>query len=819
MNVLRGAALVLLLSGWTLFAGCSSDDGAGPPPPEPTATETAVPTIPATSTETAVPTSTPTETVAPTSTATATLTPTPDDAPTETPTATPTTEATATETNTPEPCVVGPIETGSGGVCGTEVEVGDEFVWRFLGIPYAESTAGDNRWAAPVPKAPWEEPIRATSFGAVCPQPNLPEGVPAPSEDCLSINVWAPQGVDSLSNLPVMVFIYGGAYLTGSSAFPVYDGAYLAAQDVVVVTFNYRVGALGFLSGVDGLEGNYGILDQQLALQWVQDNVSGFGGDPSLVTIFGESAGAMSVGLHLLSAPASSELFKAGIMESNPLALPYKDPATAAEIGDAMAGLLDCSGDDSLECMRGKSFEEIVEKETDQDLLVFVLGFGFEDLLLWAPIVDGTVITGQPLTQAHAGGFPKPVIFGTNANEGTLFVYTVMKGLGVTTLSDSEYEEMIAVLFGNANLDAIKAQYPPNGGDNAATASQLLTDYMFFCANRYAAETSGSATYGYEFNKVSSFNFDPEIPQCAGEVCHGDELPYVFNSATNIGQTFDESEQALAETMVAYWTQFSLSEHSPNTLGTEVEWPSYPGKNYLLLDTPITTAVDPEHNCEFWDGIGYLITPTPTPTATVTPRPTDDVTPTEVPPTFTPSPTETGATPTPTESTEPTATPTEGGEPTATPTEGGEPTATPTELEATPTPTEGGQPTATPTEAAATSTPTEAVEPTATPTEAGEPTATPTEAEATPTPTELAEPTATPTETGPTATPTEPDSTPTPTEGADPTATPTDPDPTPTEAAGTATPTEGAEPTATPTAAEPTETPTGTPEEPTPIEP
>jgi carboxylesterase type B len=718
----RNAAVLGVVSAVIVLAGCGSDDTPKrPAPPTATATQTVAPTPTLTATETAPPTGTPTHSPPPTSTrtllptATHTTSPSPTAPPTgtatpsatpedtvtatvtaseapETPTATETPEmatATATETGTPgvptatpsetvsatpegptgtptetatpEPCLAGPIETGGGEVCGTPLQVGDTTIWRFLGIPFAESTAGNSRWAPPVPKAPWQGVRQATQFGAVCPQPNLPANVPAASEDCLSVNVWTPASAPGSGSLPVMVFIYGGAYLTGASAFPVYDGSALTAQDVVVVTFNYRVGALGFLSGVGSLEGNYGFLDQQLALTWVRDNIAHFGGDPSLVTLFGESAGAMSVGLHLLAAPDSGELFTAGIMESNPFALPYKDPGAAADIGEAFAQLLNCQTD-TLECMRSKTFEEIVAKETDSSLVEFTLGYGFEDLLLWAPIVDGTVITGQPVETAHSGGFSKPVVFGTNENEGTLFVYTVLQRLGLMELSDFEYEAFLTALFGQANVMAILQQYPANGQDNAPTASQLLTDYMFFCANRFAAEGGPQNVYGYEFRKVSNFNFNPNVPQCAGMVCHGDELPYVFNSAASIMQTFTADEEALSTAMVAYWSEFSHQSHTPNAVDTQVEWPTFSGKRYLILDTPITTEVDPPHKCDFWDTIGYLITPTPTPS----PTPTSDATDT------------------------PTVTPTEDDDHTPTPTEALEstPTPTPTVMEvATPTPT------------------------------------------------------------------------------------------------------------------------------------
>src|SRR5262249_42052277 len=152
----------------------------------------------------------------------------------------------------------------------------------------------------------------------------------------LSLNVWRPRGVRAGQKLPVMVWIYGGSFRNGGTSVPVYNGGYLAAtNDVVLITIKYRLGALRFLSGVDGLTGNYGLLDQQLAFQWVRDNAESFGGDPEKVTIFGESAGAMSVGLHTMSIPSSTGLFRAGIMQSNPLGIPYKTLAQSVPIGAA----------------------------------------------------------------------------------------------------------------------------------------------------------------------------------------------------------------------------------------------------------------------------------------------------------------------------------------------------------------------------------------------------------------------------------------------------------------------------------------------------
>lgn len=555
-------------------------------------------------------TATPTTTSAPANTATATV-----GAATATATVTRTNTAgqspSATPTVTPDPsCEVGPIDTTVGVVCGTSAAVSGTPVRAFLGIPFAESTGGENRWEAPIAKARMTTRFQATQFGDICPQVNsLPIALPQ-SEDCLSINVWTPADAAAGADLPVMVFVYGGSFLNGSSAIPVYDGAYLSAtQDVVVVTLNYRVGALGFLGGVQGLDGNYGMLDQQLALQWVQDNIEAFGGDPLQVLLFGESAGAISVGLHLLSIPSSEGLFSAALMESNPLALPLKSPAQATAFGTCFEMLLGCSSS-GISCLRSKSTAEILAAQTAPALLLEGLTAGFSGFLVWAPTLDGTLITQQPLIGA-AAGLPKPILIGTNADEGTLFVYAALKELGQTTLPAALYETLLVGLFGTTASAEILQDYPAVTGDNAPVLSQVATDYLFFCPSRQLANAGVSPAYAYEFTQVSNFNIWPDTPQCADQVCHAAEVPYVFHTATNILQMFTPPEEALSQAMASYWGAFSRDGHDPNNGGaTRPAWPEFSGFNYLDLGTPIAPVVDPPHHCDLWDEIGYeIITP------------------------------------------------------------------------------------------------------------------------------------------------------------------------------------------------------------------
>ena len=295
---------------------------------------------------------------------------------------------------------------------------------------------------------------QATAFGAICPQDG---GRTGDAEDCLYLNVWTPRAaVDQGKRLPVMVFIHGGAFVYGAGSLPLYDGAYLAASgDVVVVTLNYRLGALGFLAVPElGLTGNYGILDQRLALRWVAENIAAFGGDPRKVTIFGESAGAMSVGLHLFSIPENRGRFRAAIMESNPLALPYPSLPAQIEVKwqAVPVGLVlrdqpapTCTFD--LAALRALPLATLETADGDYDSPPDVLGrlqapMAIANVLPWTPIVDGQIFSGDTLiqNQPYQGFYdgpngtagPKPYLIGVNRDEGALFADLANQGLAAS---------------------------------------------------------------------------------------------------------------------------------------------------------------------------------------------------------------------------------------------------------------------------------------------------------------------------------------------------------------------------------------------------
>ena len=391
---------------------------------------------------------------------------------------------------------------------------------------------------------------------------------------------------------------------------PLYDGAYLSShEDVVVVSLNYRLGALGFLAGIHGFEGNYGLKDQQLAFQWVRDNITEFGGDPDQVTVFGESAGAMSVGLHLLSIPSSSGLFQGDIMQSNPFGIPYKTLSEATTGAELLEELLGCQGKD-IDCLRSADADDIVREQSNVAIqMASLLGLHLAGFLVWSPVIDGTFLVEDPTVSAESGGANLPTILGTTHDEGVLFVHEITKALG-GSLSASSYVSLLVLVFGEDNAVDIVALYGINlTGDNSEILSRILTDYLFGCANRFVADRAVSDLYAYEFNE-NSINIWLDVPVCEGKACHGDDLPFTFHTDTQLGFQFTEEQNRLSNEMMGYWGAFAVGMN-PNAAGL-LAWPGFSSADrvYMIFDTPeLSTAVNPVPNCEFWDRIGYDLRP------------------------------------------------------------------------------------------------------------------------------------------------------------------------------------------------------------------
>jgi para-nitrobenzyl esterase len=473
------------------------------------------------------------------------------------------------------------VQLDSGPITGAREEVQGKEIWSFKGIPYAAPPVGDLRWKPPQPIAPWTEPRACTSFGPACPQPTQTEtfylAVGPTNEDCLYLNVWTP-AKSAAERLPVMVWIHGGSFETGSGSMEVYGGQNLAAKGVVVVTISYRLGPLGFLAhpalsaeSAEGVSGNYGLLDQISALQWVKRNIAGFGGDPTNVTVFGESAGAISI-LDLLVSPLAQGLFQRAIAQSGIL-LDYgfgvsttgtlEEAERAGEdLGERLGiGGSSRDGGGTLAQLRAKTPDELLAAAaattSDSGLM--------EQGLFWKPVADGYVLPDLP-TRLWAAGKQEnmPLLIGSNADEGNAF----LAGL---TVSPTEFEVQMGKIFGEY-VDEALALYPvAAAGDITPAFSRMLTEVGFASTARFAArtmsESAAGAAYLYQFTRVPLQN-----PLGA---FHGVEIPYVFGNAdlfSTLG-VIEEADHDLSAAILGYWTRFAATG-DPNGEGA-VPWPVY----------------------------------------------------------------------------------------------------------------------------------------------------------------------------------------------------------------------------------------------------
>jgi len=515
----------------------------------------------------------------------------------------------------PPQCTAPAVVTSSGTACGlTETGRGPDGLARpvraYLGIRYA--TAG--RWERPRPVRT-DAPVRATVPGDTCPQSTKWQPADLQSEDCLFINVWTPAGGGRGRLRPVMVFLHGGAFVLGSGSNPVYDGRNLAARgDVVLVSLNYRLGALGFLAGGDGedqLEGNYGLRDQQVALQWVQTNIRAFGGDPDAVTVFGESAGAMSVGAHLV-APTSQALFRAAIMESNPYGIPFKSAGESRVVRRSFDLASERCLTGALTCLRALPFGRVVEIEASAVASAIPLLLeGLAGLLTWTPVVDGELLPIQP----SAAAVRKPVIAGTNTDEGPLFAG------GFRSLPDWEYHLALRFLFGGGAPDQIlaRARYAGGEGQDVEALGRVIGDALFTCANRRVLGNARvSDAFGYEFALLPSYAvWPPGWPMAAacqparGKVCHTFELPFVFGNAvavlpappgTVLPETrFTPAEQKLSGLMTDYWAAFAHRAR-PDGPGLP-DWPPFGDGVRLVFGRDLSRTRDDAAHCDMWNGL------------------------------------------------------------------------------------------------------------------------------------------------------------------------------------------------------------------------
>jgi len=435
----------------------------------------------------------------------------------------------------------------------------------FKGIPFAAPPLGSNRWRSPQPVVPWTGVKSADTMAPACVQDiALAARLGAPkmvSEDCLYLNLWTPAKT-SHDKLPVMVWIYGGAFVLGGTNWPLYDGTRLAEKGVVLVSVAYRVGAFGFLAHPElskesgSGSGNYGLEDQIAGLRWVHDNIAKFGGDPRRVTIFGESAGGISVSM-LAASPPARGLFQRAISESGGSLAPPRTTSGAQGVptlelaekaGEAFLASLGVSDIGAARALPAEKILAAAQK---------VRGGGF-----W-PTLDGHVIVGDEYELYKAGRFNNtPVLIGTNSDEGALFV--------PPKVTPSAYETQVRNTYGE-KADLILAVNPHATDEEAHRAAKNdFRDSVFAWSTwRWASLQSQHKGSG----KVYLYYFDRRIPSAPDGASHATEIAFVFRNLKDSFTPPSDADEPLSELMSSYWVNFAKTG-DPNGSGLP-HWPPF----------------------------------------------------------------------------------------------------------------------------------------------------------------------------------------------------------------------------------------------------
>lgn len=428
---------------------------------------------------------------------------------------------------------------------------------RFLNIPFAAAPVADMRWRPPG-AAPTRSGVRdATAFGPSCPQPVRPAIVAGgvadrQSEDCLQLNIWRPA---SATRLPVMVWLHGGAHVIGSGTFPAFDGSQLARDGVIVVTINYRLGALGYFAhpaltaeaaASETPIGNYGLMDQIAALEWVRANIAAFGGDPARVTVFGESAGAIDI-VTLLTIPQAAGLFSSAIVQSGINLFEPNPLAQQEQLGLALASRAGVSVQANAGDLRQISTEALLAASAGR-------GAGLTN-----PIIDGNLVRQAPWrAYAEGNATPLPLLIGANSNEAS-----VVFALGVAPETAHEH----------AGADAAANTAYQLAVTDREFARQVLGDAWFVAPARWIAARASSRAPAYLYH----FDYTPTaIRNTSPGAAHSAEVPFIFQSLDylqTLGVPASQEDRNFAHAISACWTSFARMGRPVCALATN--WSAY----------------------------------------------------------------------------------------------------------------------------------------------------------------------------------------------------------------------------------------------------
>jgi para-nitrobenzyl esterase len=505
------------------------------------------------------------------------------------------------------------VETDKGKVEGTLDLI--RHTPKFLGIPYAAPPVRELRWKPPVEVKAWSGVREAFRFGPRCPQvDDMIWTKPTPySEDCLYLNVWTPA---TGRNHPVMFYIHGGGYLVGDAGDmgigPLLNGMHLAAnRQVVVVTIDYRLGALGFLAhpslaaeSAQGVSGNYGLMDMIAALKWVQTNIANFGGDPKKVMIFGHSAGGAAT-CALLVSPLAKGLFSSAAVQSGWCGAARMDERV--EAGLKVAAHLKCTGTDAATaaCLRDLKPEDLLKEvgAFDQSYYIFA-PWKTSHTLTAGPAIDKHVLPDAPLAMLRNGTHNHvPVIFGSNQDEFEFFITDKSR---IKTCKD--HEEYIKKQFEDKAAEVL-AVYPCKKNSHARAASvQAGSDFYFTCPLRRAARAAAAS----QTEPVYQYLFYYQAPTLfSSNASHLVDIPYIFGTLVeSLTSPLDPRHWQLSGHIQQYWTDFA-NNGNPNgpdpgkAFGSpHVKWSKYnPSEgNYLTIDDPIFMDEDlKDGRCNFWN--------------------------------------------------------------------------------------------------------------------------------------------------------------------------------------------------------------------------